>query len=133
MVAGAPAERDLAERVGGINLAGRTTLRQLAALIEGAELVIANDSGPMHIAAALNRPLVALFGPTNPVRTGPYGRQDAVLRLNLPCSPCYSRACTHQSCLQWLTIAPVLELAQRQMELHGMGRSAWTSRLPSYS
>jgi ADP-heptose:LPS heptosyltransferase len=57
-----------------------------------------------------------LFGPTNPVRTGPYQRDDTVLRLDLPCSPCYSRRCSHQSCLQWLGIEPVLSLAERQME-----------------
>jgi heptosyltransferase I len=69
----------------------------------------------MHIAAALGRPLVTLYGPTNPVRTGPYGRMETVLRLDIPCSPCYSRRCSHQSCLQWLGIEPVLELASQQM------------------
>jgi heptosyltransferase-1 len=96
-----------------INLAGRTTLRQLVALLERATLVIANDSGPMHIAAALGRPLVAIFGPTNPVRTGPYGRPDCVLRLDLACVPCYSRRCSHGSCLQWLEVESVLAAAER--------------------
>jgi lipopolysaccharide heptosyltransferase I len=117
VVAGSREEIDLAAQVtGGINLAGKTTLRQLAALIEGAALVIANDSGPMHIAAAMNRPLVTLFGPTNPLRTGPYRRRDSVLRVDIPCSPCYSRMCSHQSCLQWLQIEPVLNLAEEQMK-----------------
>jgi hypothetical protein len=80
-----------------------------------ADLVIANDSGPMHIAAALGRPLVTLFGPTNPVRTGPYRRDDTILRLDLPCSPCYSRTCSHQSCLRWLTAEPVLAAAEAQL------------------
>ena len=80
-----------------------------------ADLVIANDSGPMHIAAAQGRPLVTLFGPTNPVRTGPYRRDDTVLRLDLPCSPCYSRTCSHQSCLRWLTTEPVLAAAEAQL------------------
>ena len=116
VVAGSPAEAPLGEQVaGGINLAGKTTLRQLVALLQRADLVIANDSGPMHIAAALNRPMVTLFGPTNPIRTGPYRRDDTVLRLDLPCSPCYSRQCSHQSCLQWLGIEAVLELAEAQM------------------
>jgi ADP-heptose:LPS heptosyltransferase len=116
VVAGSPGEVDLAERVaGGINVAGKTTLRQLVALLQGAELVIANDSGPMHIAAALGKPMVTLFGPTNPVRTGPYAREDTVLRLDIPCSPCYSRTCSHQSCLQWMGIEPVLEAAEKQL------------------
>ena len=119
VVAGSPDEVDLAARVGGINLAGKTSLRQLAALIDRADLVIANDSGPMHIAAAMNKPLVTLFGPTNPVRTGPYRREDSVLRVDIPCSPCYSRKCSHQSCLRWLHIEPVLKLAEEQMQSSG--------------
>ena len=100
---------------GATNLAGRTTLRQLAALLDRASLVFANDSGPMHVAAALGRPLVAIYGPTNPVRTGPYLREDAVLQLDLPCRPCYSRTCVHQSCMRWLTPADVLRAARQQM------------------
>jgi ADP-heptose:LPS heptosyltransferase len=80
----------------------------------------------MHIAAALGRPLVTMYGPTNPVRTGPYGRPDTVLRLDIPCSPCYSRRCAHQSCLQWLGIEPVLELAREQMGLAPFASSSGT-------
>jgi len=116
VVAGGRDDEDLAVRMPeATNLTGRTSLRQLVALLERADLVVANDSGPMHIAAALGRPLVAIFGPTNPIRTGPYGRPDTVLRLDIPCSPCYSRQCSHQSCLQWLTIDSVLDLAAKQM------------------
>ncbi len=118
LVAGSPNEGFLAQQIGGTNLAGKTSLRELVALLERAQLVVANDSGPMHIASALNRPLVAIFGPTNPVRTGPFGRADSVIRLDIPCSPCYSRRCSHQSCLQWLGIEPVLQLARTQLELH---------------
>jgi lipopolysaccharide heptosyltransferase I len=116
VVAGGPDVAHLAAKVtGAVNLAGKTSLRQLVALLERASLVVANDSGPMHIAAALGRPLVTPYGPTNPVRTGPYGRDQSVIRLDLPCSPCYSRRCSHQSCLQWLKIDPVLKLAEAQM------------------
>ncbi|HTL31173.1 MAG TPA: lipopolysaccharide heptosyltransferase I [Tepidisphaeraceae bacterium] len=116
IVAGGPDAAELAARMPGTrNLVGQTNLRELTALFERAALVIANDSGPMHIAAALGRPLVTPYGPTNPVRTGPFGRMDTVIRLDLPCSPCYSRTCSHQSCLKWLTIEPVIELAQEQM------------------
>lgn len=100
---------------GAVNLGGQTTLRQLCALLEGAALVVSNDSGPMHIAAALGRPLVAPFGPTNPVRTGPYSRMDSVIRLNISCSPCYSRTCSHQSCLRDLDEQAVLEVARTQL------------------
>ena len=116
VVAGGPDVAGLGDKIpGAVNLAGRTNLRQLVALLERARLVVANDSGPMHIAAALGRPLVTPYGPTNPVRTGPYAREGSVIRLDIPCSPCYSRRCSHQSCLQWLTIDPVLELAEMQM------------------
>lgn len=116
IAAGAPGEIDLAGMIdGSLNLAGKTNLRQLTALLEGANLVICNDSGPMHIAAALGKPMVAAFGPTNPVRTGPYLRADAIIRIDIPCSPCYSRTCSHQSCLKWLSIDAVLKQAATQL------------------
>ncbi len=116
VTAGGPDDVELAERIpGAINLAGKTNLRRLVALLEGASLVVANDSGPMHIAAALGRPLVTPFGPTNPLRTGPYMRMNSVVQLKIECSPCYSRRCWHQSCLQHLETTPVLEVAERQI------------------
>jgi lipopolysaccharide heptosyltransferase I len=112
-VGGAPNEVSLASQIrGATNLAGKTNLRQLTALIERAALVISNDSGPMHLAAALNKPLISLFGPTNPTRTGPYKKENSVVRLDIPCSPCYSRKCSHQSCLKWLTTDSVLRAAE---------------------
>jgi heptosyltransferase I len=116
IVAGGSADAEIARQIPAkINLAGRTNLRQIVALLERACLVVANDTGPMHVAAALGVPLVAPYGPTDPTRTGPYQRVDSVIRLNLPCSPCYSRTCSHQSCLEWLEIEPVLELAEAQI------------------
>jgi lipopolysaccharide heptosyltransferase I len=98
-----------------INFAGKTTLRQLVALLERTSLVIANDTGPMHVAAALNRPLVTVFGPTSPLRTGPYQRMDSVVRLDIACSPCFARTCWHHSCLRGLGIDPVIEACARQL------------------
>jgi heptosyltransferase-1 len=115
VIAGGPDDTSLAAQIEGLNLCGKTPLRQLVALLEGASLVIANDSGPMHIAAALNRPLVTPFGPTNPNLTGPYGRMDSVLRVDIPCSPCLSRRCSHQSCLKWLKPQDVLDHAATQL------------------
>jgi ADP-heptose:LPS heptosyltransferase len=74
-----------------ISLAGKTSIRQMIALLERASVVLCHDSAPMHAAAALGRPLVCLTGPTNPARTGPYRRMGDVLRVPLPCSPCYLR------------------------------------------
>jgi lipopolysaccharide heptosyltransferase I len=115
LAGGADAAAMARDLPGALNLAGKTSLKQLTALLEGAALVVANDSGPMHIASALGRPLVTPFGPTNPVRTGPFGRMESVIRLDIPCSPCYSRTCSHRSCLRLLDIQPVLHLAQQQM------------------
>jgi lipopolysaccharide heptosyltransferase I len=122
ITAGGPDTIDLANKIPSAkNLSGKTNLPQLVALLERASLVIANDSGPMHIAAALNKPLVTIFGPTNPLRTGPYNRPDSVVRLDIPCSPCYSRKCSHTSCLRWLGIDPVLTTAEEQLS-NGNGR-----------
>ena len=90
------------------NLCGRTTLRQLAALIDRAAVVVTADSTPMHLAAAMKSPLVALFGPTNPRRTGPHGRSADVLQISLDCSPCYLRKlsqCKHaHACMERMTV-----------------------------
>jgi heptosyltransferase-2 len=75
-----------------INLAGLTSLRELAALIRRCDVLLTNDSGPMHIAAALHVPIVALFGSTSQVVTGPY-RFGTVIQKPVECSPCYQRTC----------------------------------------
>lgn len=75
-----------------INLAGKTSLRELVALISCCSLFLTNDSGPMHIAAALGIPLVALFGSTSDTTTGPYGH-GTVIHKHVACSPCYKRIC----------------------------------------
>ncbi|MBA3602405.1 MAG: lipopolysaccharide heptosyltransferase II [Parachlamydiaceae bacterium] len=75
-----------------VNLAGKTSLRELIALIDCCSLFLTNDSGPMHISAALKVPLVALFGSTNDVSTGPYG-SGTVIHKHVECSPCYKREC----------------------------------------
>ena len=101
------------------NLCGRTTLRQLAALIDRASVVVTANSTPMHVAAACHRPLVALFGPTNPRRTGPYGRPETVLRLDLACSPCYLRKLSdcphHHACLQDVTVEQVARAVDQRL------------------
>ncbi|GBD37524.1 ADP-heptose--LPS heptosyltransferase 2 [bacterium HR36] len=96
-----------------LNLVGQTTISQLAALTHRATLCLTNDSGPMHLAVALGKPLVAIFGPTDPLRIGPYGRPDAVIQANLPCVPCYFRRlsqCPHQhACMAQVTPETVLQ------------------------
>ena len=87
-----------------VSLAGETSLRELACLYRRAALVISTDSGPMHIAAAVGTPVVALFGPTDPARTGPYGKGHRVLQQELPCSPCFLKKCTSGECMRRITV-----------------------------
>ena len=91
-------------------LAGRTSLDQAVALLSLADSVLSNDSGLMHVAAALGRPQTALFGPSDPERTGPRNAAAKVLRLGLDCSPCNKRICPlgHHRCLEDLTPEQVL-------------------------
>ena len=74
-------------------LAGRTSLPELAAVLRRARLAVTTDTGAMHLAAALGTPVTALFGPTAPWRTGPFGEGHEIVRLGLDCSPCYKRRC----------------------------------------
>ena len=104
-----------------LNLCGATSLPEMIEWVRRCDLMITNDTGPMHVAAALNKPLVALFGPTEPRRTGPYGQLENVLRLDLPCSPCLKANCTYEKtdeCLRALPPAPVGERAQQLLAPH---------------
>lgn len=92
----------------GINLGGRTSLIELASLYKKARTVISTDSGPMHLAAAVGTPVVALFGPTDPKRTGPYGPGHTVIRTALECSPCFLKKCPTKKCMEDITSEQVL-------------------------
>jgi ADP-heptose:LPS heptosyltransferase len=77
------------------------------------ELLVTNDTGPMHVAAALGRPVVALFGPTEPRRTGPYRQVDGILQHRLPCVPCMKASCSYARPLECLrAIVPEIVLAR---------------------
>ncbi len=109
VVAGASDAEEAAAIIPGLSLVNQTSVRELAAVMRRASLVVANDSGPMHLAAALGRPLVALFGPTDPRLTGPHEKAKSVLRLDVVCHPCFSRACVHGTCLHALSVEAVFQ------------------------
>ena len=115
---GSKGERAVCQQVanaapGAANLAGVTTLSELAAIIRRATICITNDSGPMHLAVALNRPVVSIFGPTDRLWIGPYRRPGSVLSAALACSPCYLRRlsrCPHDhACMRGISTEVVID------------------------
>ncbi len=113
---GGPNDRRMIERVLTLmkhsnveNWAGETTLKELAALASVSDLFITTDTGSMHLAAAVGAKVLALFGPTAPWRTGPYGRSNTVVRSGIDCSPCFQRTCgKNVKCMTGITVADVM-------------------------
>jgi lipopolysaccharide heptosyltransferase I len=124
---GSPADRGEIDRiisgmkVSAVNLAGATSLMGLAALYQAARLVISTDTGPMHIAAAVGTPLVAIFGSTAPWRTGPWGEEHLVPRAEMDCSPCLKKNCPKNSeCMRAISVEQVVSAVN---EILDRGRS----------
>jgi len=130
VLVGAGADRDAARAIesalvaagggGGvpapINLVGETSLAQLMAVLSWCRLVLANDSGAMHVAAAVGRPVVAVFGPTNEAATAPLG-PHAIVRRDVWCRPCLLRECPlDHACMQGVTGADVVRAAEAWLE-----------------
>lgn len=103
---------------GCVDLTGRTHLEEALDLMAVASLVVSNDSGLMHVAAALDRPLVVLYGPTSPGFTPPLARRVAILHKAMDCGPCFRRECPlgHQDCLRGLAPERVLAAADEWLE-----------------
>jgi heptosyltransferase-1 len=99
-----------------LNLVGQTSLKELAGLFSISDLVLTTDTGPMHLAAAVKAPLIALFGPTAPWRTGPYGNGHVILRKSLACSPCFRKKCSTLECMNSLSVKEVLEAAEKKLQ-----------------
>jgi heptosyltransferase-2 len=100
----------------GIDLTGKTGLLQLAALLERCTLLVANDTGTMHMAAAVGIPVAALFGSTPPLATGPWGEGHVVVRRDVPCSPCWKRICPKDHrCMELITVDEVEKVVDKQL------------------
>jgi lipopolysaccharide heptosyltransferase I len=103
-----------------VDLVNRTTLREMVALVSEARAMVTNDSGPMHVAATIGTPVVAIFGPTSAERTGPYGPGHRVLTAGAPCRPCFRRKCLYSSgpeALACLTGVAAEEVARHLLEI----------------
>ena len=115
-------ERPIAKEVlgylgkGGVDLTGKTRLLQLAAILERCQLLVTNDTGTMHVGAAVGTPVVALFGSTDPITTGPWGDGHVVIRKEVPCSPCLKRVCpTAHQCMEMIGVEEVEEVITHQL------------------
>src|SRR5205814_5942896 len=121
VVVGSASERLLASQIvdattwrkkPALNLAGKTTLKQLAALLGAADAVVSNDSGPMHLAAALGTPVVGIFTCTSPLLSGPNGAIHELVSTGVPCAASYHKTCprwgqSHLGCLDELPVERV--------------------------
>ena len=120
---GGPSDASACERIAAslgspvVNVAGRTTLVEMGGLFAKMHLVIANDSGPLHMAAAVGVPVLGIYGPTDPRRTGPFGRRNAVVAAAADCRPCFRRICGRggAGCIADIRPAQVVEAAMRML------------------
>ena len=118
---GAPGEADMGVKLSGMlqaphdNLVGKTRLSELIAKLRACHLLLTNDTGTMHLAAALGVPTVSIFGSTCPVATGPLGDRHTVIQHPVPCSPCFKRECPfgHYDCMTKVTPAEVVAAVRK--------------------
>ena len=127
---GSPNEREMIQSLAAglgprvVVAAGKTSVKQVAALIERCDMLICNDSGLMHVAVAAGTPVVAIYGPTDIRRTAPLGARHSVIRHELPCSPCFRlegddqiHRCSHHDCLMSITPDEVFREAERKLKV----------------
>ncbi|MBI4335509.1 MAG: lipopolysaccharide heptosyltransferase II [Candidatus Omnitrophica bacterium] len=127
ILTGAPKDVPLAQEIKNMMMyepaiaCGTTTIKQLGAIIESCDLTISNDSGPLHVASALNKSIIAIFGPTSPDITGPVPSADVeVLKKDIECErPCYVADCGDNRCMKAVSVGDVLKAVERYRERCG--------------
>lgn len=123
VIFGGPGEADIAASIENhlagncLNMAGKTTVRELMSLIKKCNFFVTNDSGPMHIAAAFGVPLVAIFGSTDHTGTSPYSNNAVIVRKDTPCAPCKLRECpTNNECMSAVSIDDVVDASKALLD-----------------
>ena len=131
VIFGGPSETDIAEEIERefskrcgkpelsdqfLMMAGKTDVRELMSLISECDLLVTNDSGPMHIGYAVRTPVVAIFGSTSPEHTGPVGVKDIAIKKTLACSPCFERECVKHDlrCMEMISSEEVLDAVKKR-------------------
>jgi heptosyltransferase-1 len=118
LVCGGPGDREPCRQVvqacpGAVDLCGKTSIAEIVSIVRRAVVCVTNDSGPMHLAVSVDRPVVSIFGPTDALWIGPYGRPNSVVRAGLDCSPCYLRQvhdCPHDhACMKRILADMVID------------------------
>jgi len=123
LIFGGPGDRALGRHIArmmknrAVDLSGRTTLGEAMALIDRCRVFVTNDSGLMHVAAALDTPLVAVFGSTNSATTSPYSRRSRIVRVSIDCSPCMKPVCPlgHMNCMSGVSVDRVYQAVKDLM------------------
>ncbi len=115
-----PGEKDFVDSIVRITknspiISCRTNLKELAVLISKCRLFVGGETGPLHIACALNVPTVALIGPTDSVRNGPYGEGHMVIEKDLPCRGCWRHECRKLDCMRLITVDEVFSAVEREL------------------
>ena len=114
VITAGPGEESLANKIrescsAHTVVAGNMNLPRLVALLDRCEVFIGSDTGPLHLTAALGRRVIGLYGPTDPVRNGPWGDVNFVIRKEIPCSGCWRRRCSDIRCMNEITVSDVME------------------------
>jgi ADP-heptose:LPS heptosyltransferase len=123
VIFGGPGEEDIVDNVAdkmsgpAVTIKDRMTLRQLGAMIKKCDLFLSNDTGPMHISVAVGTATIALFGPGNHVKFQPIGDKHALIRKDVPCSPCkqFTDKCKDNICMKLITVDEVWEEASKRL------------------